>query len=316
MKKEFFARPSVGDITRDKTRVRYSGNLAVCIEKLKQEEYIELDYGLVPSIYEDWQNFLKRGPKVQLIKYFSRENAIQDRIPFYIQRERRFESLDNKLEYAGYGWWGIRERRRFSSVFLTSCIDGAKLFIFAENNGKKQNKIEILSYKDVKDVEQHGGKYILKVPSRSTRPKYHVALENIPIGKRDDYPNIYDLSYEHTCPSLVADITFRYTVPGKAFCPHVIAAYMKGAQYNFRNGNRAVMLLNPFAVVHQSQVDFDRKVRENVVVKLEGRPRRRLNMAEREILNWERVKLYGNPRFGKHYTFYAPGKEKLQGYDW
>jgi len=319
-KNDYFKRPELVREIVDERQVVYSQRetLAEKIESLTKDQSLVIDYKIIPENYRNGAHFLKRGPQINLKRYRTLEEAINDSIPMWKLREQRFKQINKNKNYCGYGWWGIRKSREFKKVHLVDCIKGAKLFVFSELSRKNEDKTKVRRYDGHSKARKKGGKYLIEVPSMTKQMKYLVNLEYIPITrKRNKYSIIFDLSTRHGCEAYVANtFSYRYATSEVGFCPHIIAAYHKFAKEEWDNGNKTPMQMNPFAIPTKQTVDFYNKLERQVMIKeyyydknRKMRSKRRpLNKAEKEILLWKYVAAHGPKK-----TFYAT--EKLTKYN-
>ncbi|MBW3011551.1 hypothetical protein KY311_00020 [Candidatus Woesearchaeota archaeon] len=318
-RQDYFQRPElVRQIIGERTvYTPAKESLVDAIEGLKKNEAVVIDYALVPEQYRDETHFLKRGDQVNLKRYETIDDAINDAKPMWRLRKEAFQNIGDK-EYCGYGFWGIRKREH-KKVHLVDCIKGAKLLAFSIKSDKQKDQINVRKYEAAYAGKQRGGKYLVEVPSMTEDKKYLVDLENVPFTrKRNKYSIIFDLSTRHGCEAFIANaFHYRYSGSELAFCPHVIAAYHKLAKEEWEKGNKTPMEVNPFAIPTKDTVDFYNKLTSQVMVKEsykddEGKERtkkRPLNKAEKEILLWKRV-----AKKGAMATFFSTSK--IDTYEW
>jgi len=318
-KQEYFERPKkVQDIVGDKELV-YSPrrHLIDNVESLTEDQAIVVRYPIVPGgygrspLFEDWQNFLKRGPEVYLQVPETRTEALEYKIAPHVLRKEAFDKLDNKA-YSGYVWKGFRSERR-KKVHLVDCLEGAKLFSFSENNKDLDDKISHRAYTN--GHVDHGGTFTFKVPSRSSDNIYSLRLQSVPlVGSKDQYAVWNDLDSEHGCDLKVNEFSFRRASKEDVFCPHEIAAYLTLAKDEYQNSGKVMLM--PFALPTERTVNVWNKLRDNVMIEekkiikdKERNVKRPLNKAELEILLWEFVGKYKNDA-----TFFS--RRKLKDYEW
>ncbi|MEM4337054.1 MAG: hypothetical protein QXG86_03550 [Candidatus Woesearchaeota archaeon] len=309
-KEQFFYKPHRVDEIIGSRAVKFaSKDIAEKIIELSDEEALIIP-NLVPNDYSGRINFLKRAPQVILYTGKNSAEAIKNKITPLKARKKAFNALRSDKKYCGYCWKSLRKNEH-KRVTLVECIEGAKLFAYTEISGAQ---IEIAPYNDAVDVGYFGGKFKVKVSSRTPKhPRYEITLENVPVKKSRINPVIWtDITATHSCKILINDFSYRY-VSSEDFCAHIIAAYIKLAKSLFYEEKNIVPLeFTPFALPSKITTSFYNKMQNQVMVEYSilGKKRRRpINKAEKEILLWELVKILGHDS-----TFYA--KEKLTDYKW
>ena len=329
-KKEFFKEPGADVIIQGKIRVIKTGNLETIIERLRPNQYSVIDYNLVPltsksgipyvtedSKEELAQRFLKRGPLIELnTNDLTLEQAIRLRKRILDLRREHFDNLEiDEYGMAGYGFWGIRDRRH-RRTNLVSCIKGAKLFAYSQLTKEKSELIKILEY-DLKTEDIYlGADVVMEVPSeRVTLQPYDITLRFKAVSNvKDKYAIQYDFDADHTCKFRSTRITKRFTARESFLDFHIIAADLAFINYEHQTKKNLVPLETcAFAIPTQKTLDFYNKIVNNTLVMYRddngNLVKRATNQAEREILLWHFVKKYKHDA-----TFYAT--KKLKNYKW
>src|SRR5574342_591224 len=161
-KYDFFTRPtSVKEIVGNKELVSVTQeDLVQKIESLDpKSQAILVNFPIAPGGYgrypffEDWMNFLKRGPEVNLRVSPIRGQSIENRIGPTRLRIDAVERLNPQESYAGYVWSAQRARSK-NKVHLVDCIEGAKILAFSKNS---KEKIRVRPYVSVLNVKEFGG---------------------------------------------------------------------------------------------------------------------------------------------------------------
>lgn len=316
-KSRFFYRPKkLSEILGDREILKPDReNLLDTILNLQPNQAVSIDYPIIPFGYsyeegefKDSQNFLKRGPQVNLYEPKSATEAIQKRLGPTRLRIEAFDSLDSNKQYSAYSWRGRRtgQKRR---VHLVDCLEGAKLFAFTEHSKSLANKITMRDYQHARGVREQGGVFTFEVPSRTTDSKYTVRLHSVPLpANKNEYAIWFDIAAVHSCEDLINRFSFRYGSKEENFCGHIIAAYLHLSKRMHREKGR--VMLQPFALPTELAVDLYKKSQNRVVIKDNRSKRRRpLNNAGIEILLWELVAKKQNKA-----TFFA--RRKIQDYKW
>ena len=332
MTTKYFERPtSERDILGDKLRIEPdSSNLLKLIEDLDpKKEAIVVNFPIIPGGYgsypffEDWMNFLKRGPVVNLRVPDSRSESIENKIGPTRLRIDAVERMNPAEAYAGYVWDTQRSRSK-NKVHLVDCIKGAKLLAF----GKKQGKIKVKPYTDVWNVKDFGGIFEVEVPSRSGKDPHTVVLRSVPLPRTNEQFAVWtDLNSRHGCDLSVHDaITFSRRIPEYTFCPHEIAAYLAVADYIYHESKAKYgagrLILIPFAMPTQLTVDFYNKTRNNMMIEEKKKinkklrlVKRPLNKAEQERLLWAFTAVKKDEKGRLHRPTWFT-KKKLVDYNW
>lgn len=337
-KYEFFPRPTTyKEIIGNRELVQVTkDNLVQRIESLdRQNQAILVDFPIVPGGYgsypffEDWMNFLKRGPEVHL-RVPTVSDSIEKRIGPTRLRIEAVERIDQEGSYCGYVWYHQTARMR-SKVHLVDCIDSAKLLAFTKKSGK--DIMKVTPYIKTTNVRELGGGFEVQVPSRSTEEPRPVLLLSFPLPKTPEKYSVWtNLRADHYCPQgFYYALHFRGKIPTKTFCPHEIAAYLRVADYIYHGEGEAKawegrLTLLPFALPTQLTVNFYNASKNNVMIAeertrtIKGRKvkkliKRPLNRAELEILLWKFVATKKDEKGRLHRpTLFT--KTKLVDYNW
>jgi hypothetical protein len=336
-KKEFFKEPGANQILQGKIRKIKTGNLVTIIEKLPANYAYVIDHNIIPEVSKEGipyvldtlnetnssktkeelaQRFLKRGPLIELNNNdLTLAKAINSKKTMLDLRREYFNNLKiDEFELAGYGFWGIRDRRH-RRLNLVSCIKGARLYAYSQLNKEESELIKLLEYDLKKEDAYLGADVIMEVPSeRITLPNYDITLRSVPVKDvKEKYSVIYDFDADHTCKFRSTRITKRFTSRESFLDFHICAAYLAFADYEYRTKKNLLPLeMCPFVIPTQKIIDFYRKLVNNVVViynNEDKKIKRATNQAEREILLWHFVEKYGHDE-----TCFA--KKKLKEYKW
>ncbi len=330
-KKEFFKEPGYNAIIKDKTRIIKPGKLVTIIEKLRDNEYYRIDHNIIPLKSEKGisylgkedprkelgQRFLKRGPLIELnFNRMTLEQAMKAGKKPLDLRRKFFDDLElTEHEMAGYGFWGIRDRRH-RRTNLVSCIKGARAFAYFQYSQKKgSDLIRLLEYDLEKEDEYLGADVLIEVPSETEiHSPYPITLRSVPIKNiKEKYGVVYDFDADHTCRFKASRITERHTSRENFLDFHIVMANLAFIDYELTiKKNKIPLEMCLFVIPTQNLVNFYRKLTYNTVVKYkecEEEVERATNQAEREILLWHKVKKDGHDA-----TCFAT--QKLKNYRW
>ena len=309
-KQEFFYKPKTArEILMNRDVRRESGNIAERVLCMRENEALIIPE-IVPEDYEGRMRFLKRAPQVVLDTGKTAWDAMRSCNTPLKARRKAFNNLDRDEKYCGFAWKSLRknEHKRAS---LVECIEGAKLFAWTE---LANAEIKITPYNNAGDAAYFGGKFKVKVSSRTPKqPRYELTLESVPIVASRQNPVVWtDITSAHYCGITGNDFSYRY-VSSEDFCAHVIAAYLEIArEKRLDRGNLVPLEFVPFALPSEMAVGFYNRLTNSMMVEqaVDGKKRKRpLNKAEKEILLWDLVKIMGHDT-----TFYAT--KKFKEYDW
>ena len=334
-KKEFFKEPGFKAITEGKTRVIKSWRLVTIINKLQDSQYYEINHNIIPLTSQRdipylgrdtpkkdlGQRFLKEGPLIELNhNRMTLEEAISSRKRHLDLRRKLFDNLNHtEFEIAGYGFWGIRDRRH-RRINLVSCIKGARefaYFTYFQPKGKESELIKLLEYDLEHNYKNLGADIIMEVPSETmTQSPYPITLRSVPIkDNKTKYGVSYDIDADHVCKFRSTRISKRLTTRESFLDFHIVVAYLAVIDYELKeNKNQVPLEMCPFVIPNKNLVNFCRKIVNNVVVHYEDKEtgeeiKRATNQAEREILLWHKVQEDGHDA-----TCYS--NSKLKNYRW
>ncbi len=324
---ELFERPTNKEIlnNREVSTVSDIGSLVTKLESLdRKKESILVNFPIVPCgdypAYEDWLNFLKRGPEINLRVPASREESIKDKLGPVRLRIEAVERINPEKIYCGYTWTAQRSRVK-KKVHLVDCLEGARLFNITEKD--KEHQIRISGrYKEVRDIADFGATFVAEVPSREYDIPYCITLRSIPLPRtREQYSIWTDFNTEHGCKiKNFESVCFRRTKED-IFCPHEIAAALKVVSDYYREHGKPLIAI-PFAIPTETTVKFYLAARNNtlieetkIVSKKLKKIKRPLNKAELEALLWKFVATKKDEKGRLHRpTLFT--KTKLANYDW
>lgn len=276
----------------------------------------------VPRGFESARKFMKHGPEVKPKRFYSLRQAIQDgRVPLLL-REEAFNSI-NGHDYCGYSFLPISKDQRKRKVSLIECLEGARIFAYANQN--PGTYIKVKPYADAKRVRIEGAEVVVEVPSRTEdQRRIKFKLTSVPmIDSPEKYGISQNIGSDHSCGSKRFNIRYRYSDDKESsaivnICAHEIAGYLQLIQDEINEKKNLVpLMMCQFAIPSQETVDYYLKLENNVLVRdesLEVKDKlRKLNRAEKEIALWALVENYGHDR-----TFYA-GRSKdgnVRDYNW
>lgn len=319
MKKDFFQARESGEIER-KTFVLLD-NFAD-VENLGNEGFAVFNAeAIVPLRYGGGRKFLKHGPEVALRHY---SNGIQSNywglFPVQLRKEA-FDKITNSF-YCGYTFFPIGDDKRKRKVSLTECVEGARIYAYA--NQVLSSGIEIKDYSDAKRVRIEGAEVVAEVPSRTKKKsRYKFKLTSVPIVDSPEKDLIVQgIGSNHSCGSKMYKIKYGFEDDKESssefsFCAHEIAAYLALVDKKISERNSIPLQMCPFAIPSQRTVNYYLNLENNVLVNdfragLKGKLRK-LNKAEKEIFLWAFVK-----RHGYEETFFASSKRDgpLRDYNW
>jgi len=267
------------------------------IEGAKPNEAVVIHFPIIPSEFDDHNNFSKHGRHIRLHKKGMSQQDAQEigKRPWESRRDV-FADLPENVSFAGYQWDGLGGLdRRSRQVSLTALLKAARLFAFTENSENPRDKILIPSELEPKyKSNTEGATYVTQVPSRSIdflvqgerkTPFYRtVTLHSVPIKRwKDKYAVVHNLEHDCECEWVkVRRIHFQDDKTKKKrgiiFCPHAIAGYMAvmGAWVqHYRDAGYQeqpeIMHMNPFALPRGKRkpdaVAFYKKLLSQVMVR-------------------------------------------------
>jgi len=278
------------------------------IINIKKDDYVVVP-SLVPSGYESARKFMKHASEVWPKRFYSIEQAIkQGKTPVQL-REQAFNNIKGPC-FCGYTFLPLGRDRRKRKVSLIECLEGARIYAYANQQTKKG--IEIKPYADAKAVRKQGAEIICSVPSRTKgKPRINFKLISVPvIDSPEKYAIALNIGSDHSCPSKRFNIRYKYTDDKEAsgivnLCAHEIAGYLGVIDYYWNEEKNIIPLqMCQFAIPSQETVDFYLRLGNNVLVKdrhLKTKDKlRKINRAEKEIALWSLVQNLGHDK-----TFYS-----------
>ncbi len=345
-KKSFFANRTVPQVKALDTReVYHQRGLVDKIECLNPEsQAIILKAELIPrsfapgaeNSFEVARKFWKHGPYLVLSQPGTIEEALETQYHPLEIRRRDFDSKLRKsksgkptqeehIRFLGYSFRPIQGPDKVKRMVpFSRILDGARLFAYAS---QKAGGIEVRTYDDSARVETEGGVAIVRVPSTSEKKeRYLMRVAGFPLF---DNPEQFSIAwgFRTTGRNLPEHKvwTFGYkfkedTEQSNAVIlddKDVAAAYAIAAHYMVNGHNSVPWEMIPIAKPSESQVSFDFKLGNNVLVYDPTTSTkdhlRQLYMAERSILHGRRVALKGHDET----MFWKAGRDsKLTDYVW
>lgn len=317
MKKTFFKEDSIGEIL-SKEFVLYSENLH--LEELAHSN----SYTVIPArISNDdsiQRKFLKHGPEIALERAYSIGYSFELDVPNKLCK-LAFEEERKRIScaYSFKPYWGLDRKKR--RVSLVDCFLGAKLYAYSENN--PEDKIKINIYGDSLRVAKEGANVFLEVPStQEGSPGYKFSFVFVPIVDNQLKNKIWQqVSSNHSCQyKYFKGLKYNFfnsleDSSTNDFCFHEIAGYYKIIDESLKKGNRVPFEMNPFVIPTKSTVDFNLALENNVLLFdetiKEKNKLRKPKIADKEILNWERVRK--NP-YRNLFFYDRNNKGKLKDY--
>lgn len=317
-KKSFFTSNTISNIKEKEYRQIYD---IAELEQLKENQYTIIP-SIIPPEYSSSRKFLKHAPEVMPKRYKSIDEAIEsEKMPWQLRKEA-FDNISG-IDYSGYSFIPLGRDRRKRKVSLIECLEGARLYTYANQNTKE--KINVRPYDDAKKVGSEGASIVVSLPSRTIKnPRIRLKLMNIPIiDNKNKYAIANNFSSDHSCESKMFNIRYRYSHDKESsnifnICAHEIAAYLGTIDYYLNEEKNPVPLqMSQFAIPNQKTVDYYLKLENNVLIKDESlvskEKLRKMNRAEKEIALWQLVKSFGNNK-----TFFSKKSidKRLKDYDW
>ncbi len=308
VKKTFFREATIGEIKRKKLFGQWNlYNSIAGILSLKQNEYAIL-YSFIPKDYQNSRKFMKHGPEVKPLRYYSLEHALKiGKTPVQL-REEAFNQIKN-YEFCGYTFMPLGKDKRKRKVSLIECLEGARIFSYAH---QKKAPIFIRPYADAERVRKDGAEVVAKVPSRTKKEKkIQFKLTSVPFkDSLEKYVVSLNIGSDHSCQSKRFNIRYKYNEDKESsgvvnICAHEIASYLELIQQEWnKKKNMIPVQMCQFAVPTQETVNYYSKLENNVLIydeKLKNKNKlRKPNRAEKEISLWALVKFLGHDR-----TFYS-----------
>lgn len=320
-RKSFFRERTAADIMRlDVKQVFSQENLVKRILELEPSEGLELRVQIVPGRFfvnvsshaEASRKCYKFGELISLSQPESQQDAYESsEIPLEI-RARDFEEKiegkkENEIHFIGYSFRPVQGRdRRKRVVPFVWLLEAARLYAYAKNMSQG---ITIKPYDAAKRVKKEGASIICEVPSRTKKkPRYTIRLDNVPVeGTEERKAIVWGLKSEFSTNPKHRFYNIRYTWKhdreGRdriTFYPHDIAAYIAVMMEYYKKHNLTLFEMNPFALPSREEVEFYKRLCNNVVIfdpTLSTSKRkntiRKLHVAEKSILIARSIKVLG-----------------------
>jgi len=286
---------------------------------------------------------LKKGNYVHLSQPQNLTEAINDpRIPLQYRKESILKEFAGKEEgdihsvgFSFRPFMGNDRRRRYVPFHIGP--EGARISAYSEFVKSlpgvvgKNAGTEVVSYTDSNRVAREGGKVVVRIPSREkTRKKYEMQFTNLPLVETTDK--------NHNPRAIILGLNTRYVVSPKEgfwrfgytdgedselsdkkiFLPQDVAAYLAVVEKELReNHNWVPMVVNPFALPSLKQIEFYKKLRNNLLIHdpiEEDKLRlRKLHLDEVSMLLARQVAVEGHDET----LFWDWDRDgKLKDYDW
>jgi hypothetical protein len=266
------------------------------------------EYAVIPEIvprgYSSARQFMKHGPEVKPKRMTSIREAISmAKTPVQL-REEAFNSL-NSQDYCGYTFMPLGRDERKRKVSLIECLEGARIFAYANQSGFP---IKVKAYSDAKRVRKDGAEVIVDVPSRTKKQgRMQYKLNSVPmVDSPEKYAISLNIGSDHSCPSKRFNIRYKYSDDKESsgivnLCAHEIAGYLELIQKTWEEDKNMVPLqMCQFAIPTQETVDYYLRLENNVLVedpRLKSKDKlRKPNRAEKEIALWGLVQGLGHDR--------------------
>jgi len=283
LKKEFVPFEEIG--LENLENLAFSNNYTILPEPISEDEEIQ-------------KKFIKHGPELKLKRAYSISESLK--------REKSQEigdAFDNIKQipscYSFKPYWGLDQRNR--RVHLVDCVKGAKLYAYSQNS---EEKIEIFPYDSSKKVEKEGAQVLLKVPSTTKGISPHeFQFSFVPIINNSFKKEIsLQLLSDHVCGyKRFRELKYDFSNSPQFsktndFCFHEIAGYFSIIDYFSSRKNNVPFEENNFVIPTLSTAKFNVSLENNVLLSHKGekgQEYRKIKFADKEILNWRRVKSLG-----------------------
>jgi hypothetical protein len=310
-KKDIFGRPSADSIRKGRKQVVARKNIVERLLDINPEtQYLIIDRRLIPDDFyrmsrkvltrtEANRKFMKHGEEIRFRRFRSIDKAIEgmqekNKIPLQIRKEL--------YEAAEPGFWCaysfipiIGNDKRKRKVALTEVLEGAKLYAYAERDGRK---IQVRTYADAKRVAIDGGIADIILPSRSPkRQSYEFSLMGIPVT--DDshkYVLANTVISDHSCPDMRhRGKRFRFADDKENsrvfnWCAHDIAAWYAVVDHYWNREHNVVPLqMSQIPLPSRLMADLYQRLTASTLIWTRESPENKanlypLNNAELEIL--------------------------------
>jgi len=328
-KKQFFKKRKANILTKDVVRTDTPNDFAEQVYSLPEDKILIVAANMIPRKYypkdkggfpiyearsQASRKFLKHGAEVKPRRQYTLEDMLRDKKIPLKQREEAFNRIRGQY-YCGYSFQPLRADKRKRKIPLVECLEGARLYYYANNTSASIDTKGYGSLEKAKRAEIEGSDFIVDVPSRTPKqPRYHFKLMSVPtIDSSYKYLVANDVGSDHNCESSRYKIRFNYRGDKEDsrlvnLCAHEFAAYLQIADNAWNKDKNIVPLqMNWFALPSQNTVDYYNTVNNRVFIeykdekgKIKYAP---LNQGEKEIALWSLVNKEGYDK-----TFFAKGK--------
>lgn len=309
-KKKFFKKHTVNQILKDREVYEKNNNawLAGAIDSIDTNEAIIFSGNIVPVKYIEGthegqpsrrtqisHNFLKHGPEVKLRRHYTLQNAIEDGKTPHEMIKNAFEENRHKIA-CGYSFVPNGKDKRKRIVSLVECLEGAKLFHYANNSSAS---IDIKNYNNMNKaarIATEGATAVVGVPSRTPdQGKHNLTLTSIATRDTEGKFGIWQgIASNDSCGHQLFNFGYNKEEDiesSNVYRPdaHEVAAYLQIANTLEKDGNIIPTQMSPFAIPSEDLMKFYDKLNNNVVINYVSGSNHKmapLNKAEKEILLW------------------------------
>ncbi|MEM0465280.1 MAG: hypothetical protein QXW97_01100 [Candidatus Pacearchaeota archaeon] len=294
-------------------------------------------------------------PKTQYQTYNSHIIPLEMRAEAFLNLSEKFQKgtlKESQINYIGYSWRPVQGRDKIKrAVNFIDIVRAAQKFSYAskfskyEQDGKEEYGIKVKVYGDAKKVKKEGALAIFEVPSKREKvERYKGALRSIPFKPNSPSEDVnYNLAislslapcrislensfedevtFKRSPHSLYTDLQYKYIDEKEysyiiRFSPEEIAGYM-GIIYNqLKKANITPLMFNPFALPSRHQMEFYKKMHNNVLIKDPSLKRknklRHLHLAEESLLLTRAAVIFGHDDF----IYWDPVRDKnFRDYNW
>lgn len=316
--KKFFQERTKAEIKK-LNLIHADSDLVDRIENLDENEALVIERRLIPESFTNARKFLKHGSEVKPRRIYSLDDLARGKIVPVKLREDAFNNIQNKA-YSGYSFMPFAGKdRRKRKISLVECLEGARIYAYAHRFG---TGIEVKGYDECKKTEKEGAVITVRVPSRTKKKsKYDFNLVSVPVEDSiDKFAIAHSIASEgHDCKRKQYGFRFTYEDIKEDsrlfnFCAHEIAADLQVIEDYWRKNKNIIPLeMSQFAIPTQFEVDYYKKIRNNVLIRdetIQSKDKlRKPGKSDTEILVWGNVYKHGHDK-----TFFA--REKLENYYW
>lgn len=309
MKKSFFKTRTLAEKIRLGPS-ELNENLIDTILSLRDDEVVIIN-DLVPSLYPSARSFLEdEGLDVKLKRFQSQDEIIKhNKLPFELRDEAFSKLVDGLHSFYSFRLTG-GEDRRTRAVTPVDCVEGAKLYAYAEN------AIKI-------DVRIFDGYIMANVPSRRKgKVRYDIKWISVPILDDDSkYRTAFTIDTRgHGCEDKFYNKEKRKSNIVN-FCAHEIASYIAICDFFSKFGNKNPLEMSQFAIPTQLTVDFDHNFQNNLIIRDKGgNLKEGVDKGNRNIGLWGLINRFKDEKtkYGKSKTFYSDKRidGDLRDYRW